>query len=233
MQSGPESNYLLASLPNAARLQLLASCESVVLKTADVLSNPGDHIHYVYFPTASVISLVKPIDGQDDLEIGLVGNEGMLGVTLVLGIDVAQFRALVQKAGPALRMAVPSFLGELKQCPALERELKRYLYVSFNQLVQSSACNRFHLIEERLARLLLMLRDREHSDSFHITHEQLGKMLGVQRVGVTKAAGALHKKKLISYSRGDVRIDDFQGLEKASCTCYRADKETYSRILQA
>jgi CRP-like cAMP-binding protein len=233
MHSGPESNYLLASLPNAARLQLLASCESVALKTADVLSNPGDHIHYVYFPIASVISLVKPISGDGDLEVGLVGNEGMLGVTLVLGVDVAQFRAQVQTAGPALRMAVPSFLGELKQCPALERELKRYLYVSFSQLVQSSACNRFHLIEERLARLLLMLRDREHSDCFHVTHEQLGKMLGVRRVGVTKAAGSLHKKQLISYNRGDVRIEDFRGLEEESCPCYRADKETYDRILQS
>jgi CRP-like cAMP-binding protein len=232
MQSGSDSNYLLASLPNAARLHLLANCDLVELTIADVLSHPGDRMEYVYFPTGGVISLVKPLDGEGNLEIGLVGNEGMLGVTLVLGVDVAQFRAQVQKAGSALRMAAPSFIDELEQSPALKREVKRYLYVSFSQLVQSSACNRFHLIEERLARLLLMLRDRAHSDSFHVTHELLAQMLGVRRVGVTKAAGSLHRKKLISYSRGDIRIDDIQGLEQASCPCYRADKETYDRILQ-
>jgi CRP-like cAMP-binding protein len=201
--------------------------------SADVLSNPGDRIRHVYFPTDSIISLVKPIDGGGSLEVGLVGNEGMLGITLMLGVNAAPFRALVQGGGPALRIAAPLFLHELEQNPALQRELKRYLFVSFSQLVQSATCNRFHVVEERLARLLLMIRDRTNSESLHVTHELLAQMLGVRRVGVTKAAGALQKRRLISYSRGEVRIHDLGGLEAASCGCYRADKETYARILHS
>lgn len=230
-QSVRAANRLLAALPGKERQRLLASCEPVELMLADILSNPGDPMRYAYFPIDSVISLGMPIDGGAGLEVRLIGNEGMLGIPLVLGVDIAPFHALVQRAGPALRIAGPLFLRELDRNPALQQKLKRYLYVSMSQLAQAAACNRFHVVEERLARLLLMTRDRAHSEEFHITHELLAQMLGVRRVGVTKAAGSLQKKKLISYRRGDVKIHDVSGLEAASCRCYRADKETYDRIL--
>lgn len=227
----PVENRLLAALPCKDRQHLLSGCEPVDLVSGNILCEPGETIPYVYFPTGSFISLVIPIDGGGSLKVGLIGNEGMYGIPLTLGVDVAPFHALVQGAGPALRIAASSFLRELDQNPALQRELKRYLYVSMSQLAQSAACNRYHVVEERLARLLLMIRDRAHSDEFHITHEFLAQMLGVRRVGVTKAAGELQRKNLISYSRGGVKVHDIVGLEAASCRCYQADKETYERIL--
>lgn len=232
IQAVSTTNRLLDVLTSEDRQHLMAHCEMVRLVLADVLSNPGDPIRHVYFPINSVISLVKPIDGGGNLEVGLIGNEGMLGITLMLGVDVTPFRALVQGAGAALRITAPAFLREIEQSRGLQRELQRYLYVSFSQLMQTAVCNRFHLIEERLARLLLMIRDRVHAMEFHITQELLAQMLGVRRVGVTKAACSLQEKKLISYSRGDVRIHNIIGLEAISCACYRADKETYDRILQ-
>lgn len=230
-QAVSATNRLLAALPSKDRQHLLASCEPVELVPADVLRNPGDPIRYVYFPTDSIISLGMPIRGGAGLEVGLIGNEGMLGILLTLGVDVAPFHALVQGAGPALRIAAPAFLRELDQSPALQRALKRYLYVLVSQLAQTAACYRFHVVEERLACWLLMARDRAHSEEFHITQELLAKMLGVRRVGITKAAGSLQRKKLISYSRGNVKIHDITGLEAASCGCYRAGKETYERIM--
>ena len=230
-QSISFTNRLLAALSGDDLERVMADCEPVELGFSQVLSKPGDAIDFVYFPTDSVISLVMPVDGNSGLEVGLIGYEGMLGIPLMLGVDVAPFHALVQVAGPALRMATPAFLRELKASPALHERLKRYLYVSMSLFAQTAACNRFHVVEKRLACLLLMTRDRAHTETFHITHELMAKMLGVRRVGVTKAAGALQKKGLISYVRGKVLIHDLAGLEAASCDCYRADKDRYERIL--
>jgi CRP-like cAMP-binding protein len=227
----PASNRLLAALPRKDRDQLLANCEEIELIFADVLYRAGEHISHVYFPAGSFISLVTPIDGGASLEVGLIGNEGMLGITLMLGVDVEPFQALVLGAGPALRITAPSFLLELEQNSALQQELKRYLYVSMSQLAQTAACTRFHVVEARLARWLLMTQDRAHSDYFHVTHELMAHMLGVRRVGITKAANSLLKQKLIRYRRGDIMILDRIGLEAASCGCYNADKEIYERIL--
>lgn len=224
-------NRLLAALPSKDRQHFLSGCEPVELLLGNILCEPGETIPHVYFPTDSYISLVMPIDGGGSLKVGLIGNEGMYGIPLMLGVDIAPFHALVQGAGPALRITASSFLRELDQNPALQRELKRYLYVSMSQLAQSAACNRYHVVEERLARLLLMICDRAHSEEFHVTHEFLAQMLGVRRVGVTKAAGALQRKELISYSRGEVKIHDIIGLEAASCRCYQANKETYECIM--
>ena len=225
------TNRLLATLPRKDSEQLLANCEEIELIFAEVLCRPGELISHVYFPTGCSISLVNPINGDAGLEVGLIGNEGMLGSTLILGVDVAPFHALVQGAGPALRMTTTLFLHALEQSPALQLELKRYLYMSMSQLAQTAACTRFHLVEARLARWLLMTQDRAHSNHFHVTHVFLSYLLGVRRVGITKAANSLLKQKLISYRRGDITILDRAGLEAASCECYRADKEIYERVM--
>jgi len=230
-QATPATNLLLTALPRKDREQLLANCESIELIFPEVLYRPGELISHVYFPAGSFISLVTPINCDSSLEVKLIGYEGMLGISLILGVDVEPFHSMVLGAGPALRMAAPLFLHELERSPALQMELKRYLYVSMSQLAQTAACTRFHVVEARLASWLLMTQDRAHSDHFHVTHELMAHMLGVRRVGVTKAANSLLKQKLISYRRGDVTILDRFGLEDASCGCYRTDKETYERLM--
>lgn len=226
-----ETNLLLAALPEKDRVALLSDCEKVELVFAEELYQAGEVISHVYFPVKGFVSLIMPVDNNANLEVGLSGNEGMLGITLILNIDVSPFRALVQGAGSALRITAELFGHQLERSPALQQLLKRYLYVTIKQLALSGACTRFHLVEARLARWLLMTQDRAHTNHFHITHVFLAYMLGVRRVGITKAASSLQKQKLISYQRGDITILDHAGLEAACCKCYQADKDTYQKIL--
>jgi len=225
-------NRLIAALPPGEQQRLLAECEPVELEFAEVLAEPGERIHYAWFPSESFISLMVPLDQRTRLEVGLAGNEGMLGVSLILGVEVSPLHALVQGAGPALRIAAEPLRRELARSPVLDRQLKRYLHVMIQQISQAAACTRFHVVEARLARWLLMTRDRAHSNTFRITHEFLAYMLGVRRVGVTRAASSLQARKLISYQRGDITILNPRGLEVASCQCYADDKASYARMLE-
>jgi len=232
VSSGNHSgNRLLAALPRKDRLRFIAGCEEVDLVLSDVLFEPGDRIRHAHFPTTGYISLVTPMDGARRLEVGLVGNEGMAGTPLVLGVATSPLQALVQGAGPSLRMDAAVFRRELGRSPALQLTLDRYLFVRMTQLAQTAGCTRLHLVEARLARLLLMTQDRAHANAFHITQEFLALMLGVRRVGVTKAATSLQKLGLIRYGRGDIVILDRPGLKAASCACYQTDRETYDRVL--
>ncbi|NMG73971.1 helix-turn-helix domain-containing protein [Aromatoleum diolicum] len=228
----PATNRLLEALPDKDRQHFLSGCEPVTLAFGEVLAEPGEPIRHVYFPTESFISLTtKPIDDCASLEVGLVGDEGMVGSPLVLGVNVSLLHAVVQGAGSALRMDAALFCRELEKSRALRCVLKRYLHVVMGQLAQNAACTRFHVVEERLARWLLMTQDRAHSNQFHATHEFLAYMLGVRRVGVTKAATALQHRNLISYSRGNVTIVDRSGLEAAACGCYATDNATYAKMM--
>jgi len=230
-QRAHELNRLLEALPSSDRRRMLAGSESVKLVFADVLYSPGERLSHVYFPTSSFISLIMPVDDVTSLEVGLVGNEGMFGIPLVLGIDVSPLRAVVQGEGLALRMDAAPFCHELGRSQALQREMNRYVFVHMSQLAQTAACTRFHVVEARLARWLLMTQDRARASTFHITQEFMALMLGVRRVGVTKAARSLQTRGLIHYSRGDITVLDRRGLKSASCGCYKADREAYARIL--
>jgi CRP-like cAMP-binding protein len=161
----------------------------------------------------------------------MVGNEGLLGAQLALGVATVPLHALVQGAGTALRIGSAPFRAELARSAALRRVLNRYLYVLMAQLAGSAACLRFHQIEQRLARWLLMSQDRAHDPHFHVTHEFLAYMLGVRRVGITAAAGVLQRAGLIDYRRGELRVLDRPGLEAAACACYANDRQTYAALL--
>ena len=224
--ASPE-NLLLATMSAEDRLRLLGDGAPIDLSLSETLNESDDRIRHVYFPIDSFISLITPGIGRAQLEIGLVGNEGMLGVPLLLGINVSPLRALVQGAGHAWRLDAAHFLRVIESHATIRAALNRYLYVFLAQLMQTATCTRFHLVEARLARWLLMTRDRAHSSQFHITHEFLAYMLGVRRVGVTSAASALQRRKLIRYRRGDIAVLDVRGLERAACPCYAIDKKIY------
>jgi CRP-like cAMP-binding protein len=216
----PVANRLLAALPRADYQRLAGKLEPVNLSFGEVLYEPADEVRYVYFPGECLVSLLTVIDRRLALEVGLIGREGMVGMAFALGSGVSPVRALVQGAGSAMRMEAAAFRKELRVSSSLQRELHLYNHALMIQFAQTAACNRFHVVAARLARRLLMTRDRLCSDQFRLTHEFLGHVLGVRRVGVTKAAHALKKRKLIDYSRGNIAILNGRGLEAAACSCY-------------
>ena len=224
-------NHLIELLPRADRTRLLSICKPVDLVLAEVLYEPRRPIRHVYFPITGFVSLVMSIDGNPGLEIGMVGREGMVGSHLILGVVEAPLHALVQGAGTAWRVAVAPFRRQLDASPALRRGLNRYLYVLMAQMAESAGCLRYHEIGPRLARWLLMSQDRAHCDEFAVTQEFLAYMLGVRRVGVTKAAGALQSSGLIHYRRGLMTVTDRAGLMAAACSCYAVDCKTYLDLL--
>jgi CRP-like cAMP-binding protein len=216
----PIANRLLAALPRAAYGRLAPDLELVTLTFGEVLYEPGDPIRHVYFPNDSLVSLLTVVDRHLALEVGMVGREGMVGVAFALGIVTSPVRAMVQGAGSAMRLKAIRFRSEFGQSELLRRQVLLYTHALMAQVAQTAACNRFHVVEARLARWLLMTRDRVASNQFRLTHEFLGHMLGVRRVGVTNAAHALRRRNLIDYSRGDIAIMNGRGLEAAACSCY-------------
>jgi CRP-like cAMP-binding protein len=218
------ANLVLAALPHKEYQRLLTGLEPVKLIYGQVLYEPAGLIRHVYFPTDCLISLLTAVDKSRTLEVGMVGNEGMVGMPMALGIGVSAVRALVQGSGTAMRMTAACFRAEFKKNMPLQRALFRYTHLLMAQVSQTAACNCFHQAEARLARWLLMTGDRLHADEFRLTHEFLAHMLGVRRVGVTKAASDLERKQLIDYSRGNIRILDRERLEAAACPCYRIVK---------
>jgi CRP-like cAMP-binding protein len=227
--AAPIKNRLLVRLPERDRASVLARCENVELSFPEVLAEPGGPIRMVYFPTTSFISLLVPMGGKRALHVALAGNEALYGVPVALGRGKSTVHAMVQGTGHAWQMPASAFRRQLAGVPALRDCVDRYIHALMGQLVQAAGCNRFHMVEPRVARWLLMTADRAHASTFHITHEFLAYMLGVRRVGITEAASALQDRKLIGYARGTMTILDRKGLERAACSCYRADLETYER----
>ena len=224
-------NKLLAALPEHDFTRLAPMLEPVQIEVGAVLCEPSEPLQHIYFPHDSLISLLGVAEGRMTLEVGLVGREGMLGATVALGHDQPQVRAIVQRAGNASRMDSAEFRTEFARNPSLQRVLYRYTDTLLAQAIQIAVCSRFHVLEARLARSLLITRDRLQSDKFHLTHEFLAHALGVRRVGVTKAASALQQQGLIIYSRGNIEILDVQGLAAASCKCYEIVKDAGEEAL--
>ena len=224
-------NRLLAAVTKRNLGPILKTCEEVELTFGDVLSEPDEPIRYVYFPTTSFISLITPNGASESLEVGLVGNEGVFGITLVLGIDASPLKGLVQGAGQAMRMSVTHFRRASRESPSFGRVVHAYLYVLMAQIAQTAACGRFHQLEARLARWILMTHDRAGSDTFPLTHVFLAQMLGVRRAGVTEAAGLVQKRGFIQYRRGIVQVLNRPGLEEIACPCYDAFNAMYYKHL--
>ncbi|HZI87456.1 MAG TPA: Crp/Fnr family transcriptional regulator [Pyrinomonadaceae bacterium] len=223
-------NRLLATLPKNEYKRLLPDLKSVSLVLGEVLYEPGAVIKYVYFPNDSIISLISKLSEASWLEVGMVGNEGMAGLAVFMGVNSSSTRALVQGAGTAMRMSSSAVRTEANRLGDLHHLLHRYSHSLLTQVSQSSACNRFHFVDARLARWLLMTKDRLGAEEFPLTQEFLATMLGVRREGVSKAAGALQAAKLIRYSRGIITVLNCRGLEAKSCECYaiiKAETDAY------
>jgi CRP-like cAMP-binding protein len=222
------SNHLLAALPRKDYQNIAPFLEQVELEFGDILYEPGARIGHVYFPQDCLVSLLTSVDAIRAAEVGLVGTEGMVGVPVALGISVSPFLAVVQGAGRAWRMKTADFRREFGKSAALQRTLFRFTHLLMTQVAQTAACNRFHVVTERLARWLLMTRDRVNSNEFLLTQDFLARMLGVRRVGVSEAAASLQKRRLIGYNRGTITILDLKGLEASACSCYGLVNKMYA-----
>lgn len=223
-------NQLLEAMPRKAFALLRSQLEPVHLEFGEMLHHQGELIGHVYFPVRALVSLLVVTEGHPALEVGLIGREGMAGVGLALGDTFASVGAMVQGSGSALRMSAAALQQEVSGNFALQHLLLRFAAALMGQVSQAAVCNRFHVVEQRLARWLLMSSDRLLLAEFRMTHEFLAHMLGVRRVGVTQAAHALQRRGLIDYHRGMITIVDRAGLEAQSCRCYLAVLALYQRV---
>lgn len=218
------ANRMLAGLPKSDRLRLTAHMTVVDLAFGKILHQSGEPIEHVYFPVDCLVSLMADCGERQTLEVELVGAEGVVGLSIFLDGVLSPLRAVVLKEGCAVRISTARLREECKRSTALQRALKLRANTLLARTIQLAACSHYHVLEARLARSLLLIRERLQTDRFHMTHETFSTTLGVRRVGVTRAAGALQQQKLIRYSRGDILILDADGLERASCGCYATVK---------
>jgi CRP-like cAMP-binding protein len=222
-------NHLLGALPRKDYQKLLPVLEPVKLTFGEILYESHAQIRHVYFPIDCFVSMLTTVDAGRAAEVGLIGSEGMIGVPMALGVAVSPFRAVVQGGGTALRLKTVDFRRNFSNSHALKREVFLFTHLLMIQIAQTAACNRFHLVTQRMARWILMTRDRVNSNEFRITQEFMALMLGVRRVGVSAAMCRLGERKLIVYRRGTITILDHEGLMAAACVCYKTVKDTYAQ----
>jgi CRP-like cAMP-binding protein len=227
----PTENYLLAAMPAAEFQRLSPHLELVNLSLGEALYEPGGRLDHVYFPTTSIISLLYVLENGASAEIAVVGNEGILGISLFMGGETTPSRAVVQSAGFGYRLRAPLLKEEFNRAGPVLRLLLRYTQALITQMTQTAVCNRHHSIEQQLCRWLLLSLDRLSSSSLTMTQELIANMLGVRREGVTVAARNLQRAGLIRYSRGRIDVLDRPGLEKAVCECYAVVKAEFERLL--
>lgn len=226
----PIGNWVLDALPSKDLEQILPHLDSVSFSLGKVIYESGVRMEHVYFPTTCHVSLLYTMIGGETAEMGLVGNEGMVGISLFMGGETTPNRAMVQGSGDALKMKAQEMQSEFKRGGAFQLLLLRYTQALITQISQTAVCNRLHSVEQRLCRWLLMTRDRTQSDELQMTHEFISHMLGIRREGVTIAAGHLQDKGAISYTRGHIKILDRQKLEAHVCECYRVVKDEHQRL---
>jgi CRP-like cAMP-binding protein len=224
-------NRLLAALPDAEYQRLVPHLEYVPLPLKQVLFKRGELIKYVYFPHRAIVSLIASPEEGSNVEVGLMGYEGMVGIPAVLGDNIATTTAMVQREDSGMRMEASLLKTEFQQGGSLQSLLLRYTQALYALTLQNAACNRLHQLDERLARWLLLACDRVGSNELQLTQEFISQMLGVRRAGVTEAANRLQSAGLIRYIRGRITILNRQGLEAASCPCYGIIKGEYDRLL--
>ena len=227
----PPVNRLLGLLPRADYERLRPHLQAIPLEYRQSLYSAHKPIGFVYFIEIGVGSLVNTMANGEASEVGTIGNEGVVGLPLVLGDDRAPTSVYIQVPGAGLRMGAARFKKELARSASMRTVMLHYAHAFFNQVAQSAACNQFHSLEQRCSRWLLMTHDRMQSDEFLLTQEFLAMMLGVQRTGVSIAAGALQRAGLIRYKRGNVTIIDRRGLQRRSCECYDVSKMEFDRLL--
>lgn len=210
----------MLSSPRTADAPSFTGLSHVELVFGQVLQQAGKRIDHVYFPTSSLVSIISAAQGEVPVEVGVIGHDGMVGVPLALGEELSAARAVVQAAGGAMRSSAEDFKKEFTRQPGMRRVIRRYSNDLANQVMRTASCNRNHAPQQRLARWLLMMRDRVPGDRYMLTQKYLGYMLGVRRAGISEAASGLQRRKLIRYTRGSIEILDAKGLQAASCKCY-------------
>lgn len=227
----PRQNHLLAALPADEYARLFPHLELVPMPLGDVLYEPGIQMRHVYFPTTSIVSLLCVMDDGASAEIAVVGNEGIVGVSLFMGGETTPSRAVVQSAGHAYRLQGPLLKDEFYLAGPMQRLLLRYTQALLTQMAQTAVCNRHHSLDQQLCRWLLLSLDRLPSNELIMTQELIANMLGVRREGVTEAAGNVQKAGLIEYHRGRITVLDRAGLEARACECYAVVKRECDRLL--
>ena len=224
-------NFLLAALSDDDFERINPKLKPVSFKLGEVLYESGEKMDYVYFPTTAIVSLLYIMENGTTAEIGVVGNDGILGVSLFMGGETTTSRAVIQSAGNAVRMKAIDMKTEFALGGRFQALLLRYTQALMTQISQTAVCNRLHSIEQQLCRWLLLSHDRLNSDKLVMTHDLISNMLGVRREGITLAARKLAARKLITNSRGTMTVLDRQGLENAVCECYAVVNDEYNRLL--